>query len=145
MMKKYIPFAEYNIRSMRNGSVLSLHFCDGFIGCLEQEVTSQIIHTAWYFTYVSYVLGQGCGSLRAVILLASSLEISCCTAESCGSPDLLMLHLRSVLFRYGLISRAASPETSVFWCVRLHRATKWFQTCGWCCSLGDFRDLIHSE
>lgn len=114
MMKKYIPCAEYNIWSMWNGSMLSLHFCDRFIGCLEQEVTSQIIHRAWYFTYVSYAFGRGFASLSAVILLDSSLEISSHTAESCGRPDLLTLHLQTLLFRYGLISETASPVTSVF-------------------------------
>lgn len=108
MMKKHIPFAEYNIWSMWNSSVLSLHFCDRFIGCLEQEVTSQIIHRAWYFTYVSYAFGRGCGSLSAVILLDPSLEVSCHTAESRWRPDLLTLHLWSFLFRYGLISKAVS-------------------------------------
>lgn len=57
MMKKHIPFAEHNIWSMWNGSALSRRFCDRFIGCLEQEVTSLIIHRAWYFTYVSYAFG----------------------------------------------------------------------------------------
>lgn len=77
MMKKYIPFAEYNIWSTWNwASVLNRHFCDRFIGRLEQEVTSQIIHRAWYFTYVSYAFGQGRGVRAAAILLHFSLEIS---------------------------------------------------------------------
>lgn len=48
MMKKYIPFAESNIWSARNGSMLSLQSCDRFIGCLEQEVTSQILHRVFH-------------------------------------------------------------------------------------------------
>lgn len=75
MMKKDIPFAEHNIWSMWIGSMLSLHSRDRFIGRLEQEATSQIIHGAWYFTYVSYVFGQGCASLSVLILLDSSPEI----------------------------------------------------------------------